>query len=110
MPFKNREYRLVYRRKWYKENAESEKAHVKRRKKAIRRWLHNYKMTLSCSVCKESHPATIDFHHKQGNKEKAISQMITDGYSIEKIKEELTKCEVLCSNCHRKKHCQIPKQ
>ena len=53
----------------------------------------------------EIHPAIIDFHHKKDKKkEMAISFMVANGYSIAKIKEELSKCQVVCANCHRKIH------
>ncbi len=104
MPFKNPEYRRLYRRKWYALNKKSEIAHVQRRKKQIKQWLWNYKKTIRCAICSESHPAIIDFHHKEGQKERNIAQMLTDGYSIDRIKQELLKCEVLCANCHRKIH------
>ena len=106
MPFKDLEKRKAYRRLWYKNNKESEKAHVKRRKKEIKSWLWEYKKNLKCSMCSESHPSIIDFHHKEGRKEKGVAQMIVDGYSKNRIKEELNKCEVLCANCHRKLHSQ----
>ena len=105
MPFKNKEYRLIYRRKWYAKNKESEKNHVKRRKLKIKRWLQDYKKNLKCFKCSENHPATLEFHHKEGNKkEKSIAQMVADGISINKILLEIRKCDVLCSNCHRKEH------
>ena len=106
MPFKDPEYRRVYRRKWYKNNKKSEIAHVQRRKKDIKRWLWEHKKSLKCSICSESHPAIIDFHHKEGKKEKGVSQMLVDGYSIDRIKQELAKCDILCANCHRKVHSQ----
>jgi hypothetical protein len=34
--------------------------------------------------------------------DKAISQMVADALSIERIKAEIAKYEVLCSNCHRR--------
>jgi len=105
MPYKDPEKRREFRRNWYKKNKESEKAHVKRRKSEIKKWFEKYKSNLKCSKCKENHPSTIDFHHKQGEeKENAISHLVSNGYSIKKIESELKKCQVLCSNCHRKLH------
>jgi len=104
MPYKNKEDRLACRRRWYAKNKASEKAHVKRRKGEIRIWFQKYKEFLKCSKCGENHPATIDFHHKIGKKENGISKMVADGYSIDRIKKELEKCDVLCANCHRKVH------
>jgi len=104
MPYKDPEKRKAFRRKWYAKNKKSEKAHVKRRKLEIRKWFQKYKSSLKCSKCGENHIATIDFHHRIENKEKGVSIMVADGYSIKKIKEEIEKCDVLCANCHRKIH------
>ena len=104
MPYKNKEERLACRRRWYAKNKASEKAHVWRRKKEIKSWFQKYKSSLKCSKCGETHPAVIDFHHHFGRKENGISKMVSDGYSIARIKKELSKCHVLCSNCHRKIH------
>jgi len=30
--------------------------------------------------------------------------MVSEAYSIKKIKEEIKKCNIFCANCHRKKH------
>jgi len=105
MPLKDPEKRREYRRKWYKGNSKSEIAHVKRRKQEIRKWFIEFKKNLKCSVCSESHPATIEFHHKSGeNKENEIGFMVGHGYSIESIRKEIEKCQVVCANCHRKIH------
>jgi len=105
MPFKNKEYQLAYRRKWYAQHKDSEKAHVRRRKLEIKKWFREYKSKLKCQKCLENHPATLEFHHKsQKQKEKAIGYMVNDGVSITKILAEIEKCEVLCANCHRKLH------
>ncbi len=108
MPFTNPEYRRKYRREWYAKNKESEKAHVKRRKLEIKKWFQNYKGSLVCSKCPESHPATLEFHHKgEYKKEKAIGNMVDDGCSIKRIVMEIKKCEVVCANCHKKIHYQM---
>lgn len=104
MPFKDPQKRKEYRRKWYILHASSEKSHVRRRKLSIRRWFEGYKSGLKCSICSENHPATIDFHHHSGKKDFAVGYMTLNGYSIERIKKELEKCQILCANCHRKLH------
>ena len=76
---------------------------VRLRKRKIKEWFEKYKSKLSCSICGENHPATIDFHHK-GDKENQVAQMVHWGYSIDNILKEIKKCEVLCANCHRKVH------
>ncbi|MBT7706039.1 hypothetical protein HN747_01185 [archaeon] len=103
MPYKDPGKRREYRRRWYKNNKDSEKIHVARRKKELRRWFQEFKKELECSKCGENHPATIDFHHR-GEKENEISYMVANGHSKEKILKEIEKCGVLCANCRRKLH------
>jgi transcription elongation factor Elf1 len=98
-----------YRRKWYNKNKIVESAKQQSRKKArkpvIREWFVEFKKTLQCSECGENHIACLDFHHTDPRKKDyGISQMIDGNWSIKKINEEVAKCVVLCSNCHRKLH------
>lgn len=110
MPFKDKEYQRIYRNKWYAKNRESEIAHVMRRKKEIRLWFQVTKQNLKCTKCGENHPATLEFHHLlDEKKDRAISKMVDDGLSKERILEEIRKCVVLCSNCHRKLHYRTDK-
>ena len=51
--------------------------------------------------CGETDPVVLEFDHIK-NKKKIISDMVTN-HSLDKIKEELLKCEVRCANCHRRK-------
>ncbi|PIO00860.1 hypothetical protein COT60_03475 [Candidatus Pacearchaeota archaeon CG09_land_8_20_14_0_10_30_9] len=105
MPFKDLEKRKEYRRNWYKLNSFSEKRHVKQRKEKLKKWIEEYKSRLKCLKCRETHPSTIDFHHKDGRKKEiSISKMVSEGYSMLRIKKEIEKCQILCSNCHRKLH------
>jgi hypothetical protein len=43
-----------------------------------------------------------DFHHIKGNKDGEISKMFNKPWN--KIKEELSKCIVVCKNCHAEIH------
>src|SRR3989338_838796 len=105
MPFKNKEYQRVYRMKWYRTHKQSELAHVRRRRKELRKWFEEFKKTLKCSTCNENHPAALEFHHlSKKTKENSITNMVDNGNSIERIKKEMEKCIILCSNCHKKVH------
>jgi transcription elongation factor Elf1 len=105
MPYKDLEKRRAKRREWYSKNKTSEKQHVYRRRKEILNWFEEYKKRLKCLSCGEDHPSTLDFHQKDRNsKDFSINFLVHNGYSLELIKKELEKCEVLCANCHRKVH------
>lgn len=55
-----------------------------------------------CERCgKEFHPACMDFHHVRG-KDKGVASLMS--HSWDKIRQELDKCVLLCSNCHRIEH------
>ena len=57
-----------------------------------------------CAICGNRSLPTVcyDFHHKNGNKEENISQMIQRKNRLdEELKAELDKCNITCSNCHR---------
>lgn len=57
-----------------------------------------------CIDCGESDVRVLEFDHKgEIPKFKAVSSLVKGRYSLEKIKEEINKCEIRCANCHRKK-------
>jgi hypothetical protein len=59
---------------------------------------------LSCSVCGESDPATLDFHHRDPSQKTAeLSKLLKHGLTARAL-SEMGKCDVLCANCHRKLH------
>ena len=61
-----------------------------------------------CCECGETHMATLDFHHKDQETKDFTLGRIWSKYpneaNIQLLKEEISKCIVLCSNCHRKLH------
>src|SRR3989344_3716406 len=81
------------------------KAVAKRRKK-LREQAIEYKggQCMTCGYKKYS--GALDFHHIDKNKEFGISK---DGItrSWERIRKELDKCILVCSNCHREIHANI---
>ena len=68
-----------------------------------RQKFQEYKASLSCEVCGFSHPAALDFHHPDPNKEAHVADMI-NARSFDRTLEEVLKCRCLCSNCHRIEH------
>lgn len=43
----------------------------------------------------------MDFDHVRGDKVDDLSGMVIRTFSFEAIDEEIRKCEIVCSNCHR---------
>ena len=65
----------------------------------------NIKSQLKCQKCGESKEYVLDFHHlNPDEKETTIARMTSNKYRIDKVLDEIRKCIVLCSNCHREFH------
>jgi hypothetical protein len=64
-------------------------------------WINTFK-DQGCVKCDETRYYVLDFHHIDPNeKDFPISG---NQYGYEKLKKEIEKCIVLCSNCHREFH------
>lgn len=98
----NREYQKA----WYKANKAEHKARVGKRKRkivaAVRDNLLKYFSEHACVDCGESDLRVLDFDHED-DKRTEVSNLMRYGYSWETILEEIQKCVVRCSNCHRKR-------
>tara|TARA_Y100000034_G_scaffold136607_1_gene214109 strand:- start:2788 stop:3162 length:375 start_codon:yes stop_codon:yes gene_type:complete len=69
-----------------------------------RQWLDSYKKTQKCRSCGNDDFRVLEFHHKIKNKkEHSVSNMVKT-CGIDKIKQEIKKCDILCANCHRILH------
>jgi hypothetical protein len=90
------------RKRSYEKNKKYYIDKSKRYEKDIRDWYHEIKSSLKCQECGFSHPAALDFHHI-GKKESEVSNIIKS-CNKDRILEEIEKCIVLCSNCHRIHH------
>ena len=71
------------------------------RRGKIKKFLQEYKQSHPCADCKENYPYWImEFDHLR-DKEFNLSGFSIKTISIEKVIEEVRKCEVVCSNCHK---------
>ena len=65
----------------------------------------NIKAESTCKKCGETKDYMLDFHHLDPNKKDAtIARMTSNTTCIDKLINEIKKCIVLCSNCHREFH------
>lgn len=87
----------------YKNKEDLYKAQKRHRVK-IRKKLLDFLSTKKCIDCGESDPIVLDFDHiNPNNKFKSVSQMLSGHYSWKSVVLEINKCEIRCSNCHRRK-------
>ncbi|MAH42168.1 hypothetical protein CL614_00350 [archaeon] len=101
-----RECKKEYDHKHYLANKQYFYDRAKKRQKELVEWYEEYKKSLVCEKCGEDRWYVLVFHHNKelGKKEIEVSIAIKNGRSIEKIKKEIEKCNVLCSNCHIELH------
>jgi hypothetical protein len=86
--------------------------HQKRKQEIAEKMLAvlDYKVTMGCCLCPEGspakhHPGCLDLHHRDKRKKvKPVSHLIKENADWDIIWEEVRKCDVMCSNCHRMKH------
>jgi len=97
--------RKEYGVSWYEKNKDYQIANARKHsteyREAIREYLHHYLLSHPCESCGEADPVVLEFHHLH-SKDMAIAEMVTRITNIERLEEELRKCQVLCSNCHRR--------
>lgn len=78
-----------------------EKISVKKQKEYLARYIKEVKERNPCMDCKVAYPYyMMDFDHVRGRKQANVAELIGT-LSKKRIDEEIAKCEVVCSNCHR---------
>ena len=77
-----------------------------RRKAEKRLQVSAYKQEVGCMACGyKDNPDILHFHHRDPNtKIDNISRLVGKNHSMEKIKAEIAKCDLLCISCHHKEH------
>lgn len=93
-----------YSRKHYEANRASIVARSVAKKKTYKEKWEEFKLTLSCIICGYSFPDALDFHHiVRDHTKRKVHKLLSNGCYRQAL-EEVQKCVVLCSNCHRKGH------
>ncbi len=101
-PCVNTKVREIYRR--------NPKAHIERkdkyrseRRKIAQSWIRDHLLKNPCVDCGEGDPLVLEFDHVQG-KSQAVATLASSGVSLERLEEEVAKCEIRCANCHLRRH------
>jgi hypothetical protein len=64
--------------------------------------LRDYKEHRGCADCKTNFPHyVLEFDHRPGTKKLGNVYHVLKKYGIEKARQEIKKCDVVCSNCHK---------
>lgn len=95
----NREHKS----EWYKKNkkkvADKNKDHLNRNKRFVLDYLSNN----PCVDCGEQDLVVLEFDHVSGTKRGNVTALMRARCSLETLKEEIDKCEVVCANCHKRR-------
>jgi transposase len=77
------------------------KARTRDGRSKVRKYLQEYKAGKKCADCGENYPYWIlEFDHLR-DKKFTIGQFSSKTVDLTIIKEEIEKCDIVCSNCHR---------
>lgn len=69
----------------------------------LQKFIYDYLSSHPCVKCGENDPVVLEFNHiKPSEKTENISSMLQRRTSLDKIKKEISKCEILCANCHKR--------
>lgn len=103
--FECKECHKIARKSYYENNKEIEKQRASDNKRRYAQWFKELKSSLKCEKCGEDHISCLQFHHlDRTEKEFGIHLAVHRRWSKERILSEISKCQVLCANCHFKVH------
>lgn len=99
-----KECKLKHNRAYYKRNKKRMSEQIQTAKKQRitdnRQKLLEYLQEHPCLHCGNEDIRVLEFDHIR-DKEENVTFLVQEGYSWDRIKREIKKCQVLCANCHR---------
>lgn len=95
----------LYNSQWAQKNRDTVNFYHRRWTDKRKEWYFKLKRGKSCVICGESHPACLDFHHKNPkSKIGLIRKLSIYSNNNDRVIKEIGKCILICANCHRKQH------
>ena len=106
MAYKNKDDEKAFQKRHYEKNKEIYKQRAAESRKRTRlrnkEYVQNLKSTNPCTDCGQKyHFSQMDFDHVNDDKEFNLAIATNATISLDRIKLEIEKCELVCSNCHR---------
>jgi hypothetical protein len=106
-PEKARESNRISAARQRRKHPEKKRAQAlvgKKKARERKRDLINAAKNNPCMDCAKQFPYYVmDLDHVKGDKICNVSLMVSLRFSDEEILEEIAKCDVVCSNCHRER-------
>lgn len=93
-------------KQYYNDMNQIHKKNVLLRNKNNRKVLQEHILNLlnnsQCKDCGNKDIRVLEFDHlPEFKKENNISKLVAQSNSLKKLKSEIDKCEIVCSNCHK---------
>jgi hypothetical protein len=93
----------AYDKNNYKYNDDRRKATTERSiryRDRNRQYVFDLLVKSKCKDCGAVNPVVLQFDHVRGEKAYDVSTLCRSSLSLDKLKEEISKCEIRCANCH----------
>lgn len=101
MPIKDAEARRAYQQKWHQENQVRRSKKIKNVRLEVRDEVNEIKEAQGCKDCKTPFPYyVLQFDHLDGYVKTDKIQNLIRSASRDRVMEEISKCDVVCANCH----------
>lgn len=105
MPYRNKEDQAAYGRSYYERNRELTlvRSAAGRKKSRARNqvYVQQLKGSTPCADCGVIYPYYVmQFDHLGDDKEGDVATISSHGTSIKRLEEEISKCQIVCANCH----------
>jgi hypothetical protein len=93
----------AYRERHGERYKEMKAVHARDARTRAREFVVNLKSTTPCADCGQMfphNPERMDFDHLS-DKETTIAKLVASGAAPRRLMVEISKCEIVCGNCHR---------
>ena len=107
MPYKDPDKQKQAQHEWYLKNKDLTIERFRKSKPLYKernkRFIRELKESQPCKDCAKKFPwYVMDYDHLR-DKRLNLSHMCGRAYSLDAIKDEIAKCDLVCSNCHRER-------
>lgn len=97
----NPQKRREIARRYYDKHRDHFREAQRLKRARMRAWYHNQKAR-PCADCGRRFPYYVmDFDHRAGVKKVANVNRLVQDAAWAKVRKEIAKCDLVCSNCHR---------